>query len=103
MVVELLRRYSNRPDLLGPLVSVMQKINDPAADGHERVTTIEGRTASPGYVRQVLIEQNITELIDAYRTGSTAKALAERYSVHVSTIKKKLRKHGVRRTTMTRD
>jgi DNA invertase Pin-like site-specific DNA recombinase len=96
--VELLRRYSNRPDLVGPLVDVLRKIHDPAEDGHDTVTTIEGRTASPDHVRQILTEQDVTELIEAYRSGTTAKGLAERYGVHVSTIKKKLRKNGVQRT-----
>lgn len=96
--MELLRRYSNRPDLLGPLVSVLRRIKDPTEDGHETVTTIEGRTASPDYVPYVLAEDNIRELIDSYRSDTTAKALAERYGVHTSTIKKKLRKHGVRRS-----
>jgi transposase-like protein len=102
MLVELLRRYSNRPDLLGPLVSVLRRIEDPGEEGHETVTTIEGRTASPDYVRQILSEHDITELIAAYRSGATAKMLAERYGVHTSTIKKKLRKHGVRRQARDR-
>jgi transcriptional regulator of aromatic amino acid metabolism len=96
--VELLRRYSNRPDLVGPLVDVLRRITEPAEDGHETVTTIEGRTACPDYVRQILSEHDITELIAAYRSGATANTLAERYGVHTSTIKKKLRKHGVRRS-----
>lgn len=59
---------------------------------------IAGRTASPNYVPYVLTEDNIRELIDSYHSGTTAKALAERYGVHTSTIKKKLRKHGVHRS-----
>ncbi len=78
-------------------MDVLRRINDADQDGHETVTTIEGRTASPDYVRQSLSEDDITELIEAYRSGTTAKGLAERYGVHTSTIKKKLRKHGVRR------
>lgn len=101
-MVELLRRYSNRPDLVGPLVDVLRRINDADQDGHETVTTIEGRTASPDYMRQIFTEQDIAELVDAYQSGTTATALAERYGVHTSTIKKKLRKQGVRRATMAR-
>lgn len=96
--VDLLRRHSNRPDLLGPLVSVLRRALDPVGDGQETVTTIAGRTASPDYVRQILTEQDITNLIEAYRSGTTAKALAEQYGVHTSTIKKNLRKHGIRRS-----
>jgi len=95
--VELLRRYSNRPDLVGPLVRAWKEINDPVSDCNKTFTTVNGRTASPAYLRSRLSEADITELIDAYRSGVTAKALAERYSVHYSTIKKLL-KYRVRRS-----
>lgn len=52
--MELLRRYSNRPDLLGPLVSVLRRVTDPAEDGHETLTTIEGRTASPDRTYKII-------------------------------------------------
>ena len=96
--MELLRRYSNRPDLVGPLVRAWKEIDDPASDCNKTVTTVDGKTASPAYLRSRLSEADVTELIDAYRSGTTAKALAERYGVHYSTIKKKLRKQGVRRS-----
>jgi hypothetical protein len=76
----------------------LRRVLDPAGDGHETVTTIAGRTASPDYVRQILTEQDITDLIKTYRSGATAKALAERYGVHTSTIKKKLHRHSVLRS-----
>jgi transposase len=94
-VLELLRRYSNRPDLIGPLVSAMKKIHNPTDNCNETVTTVNGRTASPHYTRTVLTEAQLAELIDAYRSGTTAKVLAERYDVHITTIKKKLRRYGV--------
>lgn len=96
-MVELLRRYSNRPDLANPLVSVLEKINDASDAGHEKVTTIHGRTASPDYVRHALTDDQVSEVLAAYRSGETAKALAERYRVHINTIKRALRKHGVRK------
>jgi transcriptional regulator of aromatic amino acid metabolism len=99
--VELLRRYSNRPELVGPLVSVMKKINNSVDDHNEKVTNINGRTASPHYTRTVLTDDQITEMIDSYKAGITAKVLAERYDVHYTTIKKKLRKHGVRKVSPT--
>ena len=95
--VELLRRYSNRPDLLGPLVSVLRRVMDPAEDGHETVTTVHGRTASPDYVRHALTGGQVSEVIAAYRSGETAKALAVLYGVHVNTIKRSLRKHEIKR------
>lgn len=42
-------------------------------------------------------ETNIVELIAAYCSDITAKALAERYGVHYSTIKNNLRQYGVTR------
>lgn len=75
----------------------MRKINNPVEDGHEMITTVHGRTASPHYVRSVLSESDIIDLIKSYRSGATARALTEHYGVHVSTIKKKLAKHYVRR------
>jgi hypothetical protein len=95
--VELLRRYSNRPELVGPLVSVMEKINNSTSDCNEIVTNVNGRTASPHYIRTVLTDDQITEIIASYKAGTTAKILAERHGVHYTTIKKKLRMHGVRR------
>ena len=96
--MELLRRYSNRPELVGPLVRAWQEINNPVNDHNEMVTNnLQGRTASPHYARTVLTEAQLVEIITAYKAGSTAKILADCYGVHVTTIKKKLRKHGVRR------
>ncbi|MCE7009542.1 resolvase [Kibdelosporangium philippinense] len=97
MMAELLRRYSNRPDLLGPLVSALRRVNDPAQDGHETVTNIQGRTASSTYTHKILTPTQVNEIIEAYKSGATAKVLAERYDVHIQTIKKKLKKYGIRR------
>ncbi|WP_246476919.1 resolvase [Actinokineospora xionganensis] len=83
-------------------MDVLRRINDTDQDGHETATTIEGTTASLDHVREILTEQDVTEVIEAYRSSAMAKALTERNGVHASTIKKKLRKHGVRRATMAR-
>lgn len=96
-MVELLRRYSNRPDLLGPLVRTMKMIHNPTHGGNEQVTNAHGRTASPNYLHKVLTNQEIQDIITAYRSGTTAKVLAEHYDVHITTIKKKLARCGVRR------
>lgn len=96
-MVELLRRYSNRPDLLKPLVRVMEKINNPTHESNEKVTNTYGRTASPNYTRKILTNQEIQDIITTYAAGTTAKVLAERYDVHITTIKKKLARCGVRR------
>jgi hypothetical protein len=73
-------------------------MHDPTEDRNETVTTINGRTASADYVRRALTEDDITEVVYAYRSGTTAQSLANRYGVHINTIKRNLRRHGVLRS-----
>jgi transcriptional regulator of aromatic amino acid metabolism len=75
----------------------MKKIHNPTDNCNETITTVNGRTASPNHGHTVLTDAQLAELINAYRSGTTAEALAERYDVHITTVKKKLKKYGVRR------
>ncbi|WP_235039407.1 helix-turn-helix domain-containing protein [Kibdelosporangium aridum] len=59
--------------------------------------TVEGRTASPDYDRRRLSDTDIAEVIEAYRSGATTRALAESYGVSQTTIKKKLRERKIRK------
>jgi hypothetical protein len=96
--VELCRRHSNRPDLLGPLINVMRKIKNGTPDDEPDLEYVDGNTATNSK-RAVdrLTDGDLTALLDAYRDGSTAATLAARYSVSPSTIKRLLREHGVRK------
>ena len=96
-MVELLRRYSNRPDLLEPLVEVVRRIeaNDQTDEpglAEPHVVT-DGRWSLAGS----LTSDDLRALIEEYRAGVTARELAERFSVCHSTIKRLLRLNGVRK------
>jgi DNA-directed RNA polymerase specialized sigma24 family protein len=94
--VELCRRYSNRPDLLNPLVRTWQKISNPQDHYNETTTTLQGRAAKGAWrVRDRLSPADIQALLNAYRDGTTSQTLAERYGFSTNTIKRLLREHGV--------
>ena len=74
-------------------------INDPVeSEATRRFVSVQGRTACPERAPRVLTEAEIGDVIQSYRSGTTARELAEQYGVHTSTVKKKLRKYGVRRS-----
>jgi hypothetical protein len=52
------------------------------------VTSIAGRAGSPAHRRRLLSDTDVEELIEGYRAGYTAQSLAERYGVHLSTIRR---------------
>ena len=97
-MVELCRRYSNRPDLLGPLVRTWQKINQDAPAGDDSdLAPVPGKEACVWRVADRLSLSDVQTMIGSYRSGSTARFLSERYGVSTSTIKRLLREHGVRK------
>jgi hypothetical protein len=97
-VVELCRRYSNHPDLLNPLVSVLTKIKSGAADnGPAGLAVVCGRQPRVWRLAERLTEGDVATLLDAYRTGTPTRILAARYGVGTTSVKHLLRQHGVRR------
>lgn len=95
---ELCRRYSNRPDLLGPLVSVLGKIkNGVPHDDEPDLAPVRGNEAGVWRIADRLSPSDVSTLIESYRAGSTARLLAERYSVITATVKRLLHEHGVRK------
>jgi hypothetical protein len=97
-LVELCRRYSNRPDLLDPLVSVLKKIkNGVLRDDEPDLASVCGNEAGVWRITDRLSPSDIGTLIESYLAGSTARLLAERYSVSMTTVKRLLRDNGVRK------
>jgi hypothetical protein len=96
-VVELCRRYSNRPDLLNPLVSVLNKIKSDTPDNEPDVAYVRGNEPGVWRITDRLAPSDVDILIKSYQAGSTARLLAERYSVSTATVKRLLREHGVRK------
>ncbi len=96
--MELLHRYSNRPDLLNPLVSVLEKIKNGTLDEDEpNLAPVRGNEAGVWRVVDRLSPSDVLTLIESYQAGSTARLLAEQYSVSTATVKRLLREHGVRK------
>jgi transcriptional regulator of aromatic amino acid metabolism len=95
--VELARRYSNRPELLNPLVRTLDKIHSTTLSDKDDLVVVEGKQARVLTVNDRLTPSDIQTLIDSYRAGATSKKLAERYNFSQTTIKRVLREHGVRK------
>jgi DNA invertase Pin-like site-specific DNA recombinase len=96
--VELVRRYSNRADLLERLTAARSRVRmrgreDP--DSHQ--ITVSGRTSGVWRVRDRLTDDDVHVLIADFLAGTSKRELADRYKVSFSTVKNILRKHGVRR------
>jgi DNA invertase Pin-like site-specific DNA recombinase len=96
--VELVRRYSNRADLQERLAQARSKSRRPDGQQHEAPGLSWGRT--PGTrqrVRDRLTDADIELLIADFLAGTSKRVLAERYEISFSSVKRILRKHGVRR------
>ncbi|MGH8542045.1 MAG: resolvase [Gammaproteobacteria bacterium] len=97
-MVELCSRYSNHPELLNPLVSVMAKIKSGTGDGAPSdLGVVQGMQAGVWRVFDRLTKQDVAALLDAYRTGTPSRVLAARYGIGTTTVKRLLREHEVRR------
>ena len=97
VTVDLLRRYSNRPDLLEQLRTAGVILS---GDGHGGNTGAE--VATEGVVRSRRLRdrfspQDLQAMIDLYRSGTTAKQVAEKFGVSLRSVKRLLHQHGIRR------
>jgi len=97
--VELLRRYSNRDDLLKPLVSVLKRISEepPTTEEEAQLVSADGPTPRIRHVSDRLTSVAIKALVTSYRADSTIRVLAEQYDISTSSVKRLLRKHGARK------
>ncbi|WP_414940139.1 resolvase [Amycolatopsis sp. cmx-11-51] len=95
--MELCRRYSNRQDLVNPLVNVLNKIQNGSSDANDDLVTVNGTQSDVWRIADRLSPSDIESLVESYRTGGTLKAVAERYGVSVATVKRLAREHGVRK------
>lgn len=98
MLVDLLMSYSKRVDLVSELVSASERLK--TTDAHE---TGDGRSVRSDQALRVwkvadrLTTADLSDLIDLYRAGTTADALAEQFEISKSSVKRLLRVNGVRR------
>jgi hypothetical protein len=91
-MVEVLRRYSNRPDLLGPMIEVLRRIaTGDQSDEPGAVASREGGTMRPS---DRLSESDVHGIVARFRTGTAKHRLATEYCVSLSSVKRLLRKYG---------
>ena len=93
-VVELLRRYSNRAELIKPLGAVLKRLSaydsaDASPEGSEPTRT--SAPSEPWRLRDRLSEAQIEQLITEYHGGATIKEVAVRFGLGTTTIKRLLR------------
>jgi hypothetical protein len=100
--VDLLIAYSKHLDLVSELVNAVERLR--ASDPRELETVRSVRseqTPRVWRVRDRLNEADMHNLVSGYRTGTTARELAEQFNISKSSIKRLLRERGIRRTTLS--
>jgi len=95
--VRVIRRYSNRSDLLEQLRNVAVILSDGGQDdGAGAKVTIECVIRSRRLCDRFSPE-NLQTMIDLYRSGTTARQVAEKFGVSLRSVKRLLYKHDVHR------
>ncbi|MGH3772230.1 MAG: helix-turn-helix domain-containing protein [Pseudonocardiaceae bacterium] len=97
--VGVLRHYSNRSDLLQQLQSVAGILS---GAGRDDGVGADGEASACGVIRSRrlrdrLSPDDVQAMIELYRLGSTARQVAEKFDVSLSSVKRLLRQHGVGR------
>jgi len=97
--VELVRRYSNRADLQEGLSSVAVRASGREAHDREALRVLAADDPPPRVwrLRDRLGDESVQELIEGFRAGATARALADKFKISKSSVKTLLREHGVSR------
>jgi helix-turn-helix resolvase-like protein len=97
IIVGVMRRYSNRSDLLEQLRNVVVILSDGGQDedAGARVTiecVIRSRRLCDRFS-----PEDLQTMIDLYRSGTTARQVAEKFGVSLRSVKRLLYKHDVHR------
>lgn len=97
--MELVRRYSNRADLLERLTEARSRARQRGGeDPDSHPIAVSGRASGVWRVRDRLTEDDVQVLIADFLAGTSKRELAARYELGLTSVKNLLRKHGVRRT-----
>ncbi len=94
-LVDLLRRYSNRPDLCYDLAQAVRRVQEPGIKSSQSVPS-RSRDARHMRISERLTGAQIQALIARYRTGCTAKDLAVEYGIGTTSVKRILRDNHAR-------
>jgi hypothetical protein len=91
-----IRRYSNRSDLLEQLRKVAAILLDGGQDDGvgPKITECVIRSRR---LHDRFSPENLQMMIDLYMSGMTAREVAEKFGVSLRSVKRLLHQHGVRR------
>ncbi len=99
VLVDLLRRYWNRSDLLEQLRKVSAILSEGGqADAVGAVVTTE-RVSRSRWLRDRFSPNELQAMIDLYRSGATGREVADKFGVSLRSVKRLLNQHDVRRGT----
>jgi DNA-directed RNA polymerase specialized sigma24 family protein len=90
-------RYSNNPTLLDDLKNARQTALAPDEDDEPELGGERRATGSrPWAMVDRLSADDIQVVVDGYRAGRTARELAEKFKISISSVKRLVRRAGVR-------
>ncbi len=100
-MVDLLRRYSNRADLLEQLGKVSEIVSNGSLQAAKATSEADRSEEAPRsrWLRHRFTAEEQQAMLDLYRSGAPARVVAERYGIGVRAVKRLLQTHGVRRQT----
>lgn len=98
-LVDLLRRYWNRSDLLEQLrgLSVILSGDSLVGEGRPTRTVGESGALRSRWLRDRFSAEELQAMVDLYCSGVPAGEVAEKYSVSLRSVKRLLQKRGARR------
>jgi len=89
-LAEALRRYSNRPDLLGPMIDVLRRIV--VGDQVDEPGGAESREGCSLRLSDRLSEADVVKMVGRFRAGMAKHKLAAEYGMSLSSVKRLLRR-----------
>jgi response regulator of citrate/malate metabolism len=100
-LVDLVRWYSNRSDLLNDLAHTARNLRQCLADPVAVLSVkSDSEPKSRSKVRDRLTEADIRSIIERYQAGTIARELAAEYEMSPTTLKKILRENQALRRDM---
>ena len=94
-LVDLIRYYSNRPDLREDLRRAAQRLERAAAEPQTEPASVQStaRIGRKWALTERLSEEDVRGLVEGFRAGTPKHKLAKRYGISVSSVKRLLRLH----------
>jgi hypothetical protein len=89
--------YSNRPDLLEQLQRVAAILSNGGQDNRTGAKVAAESVVRSRRLRDRFSPEDLQVIIDLYRSGTTARAVAEKFGVSLRSVKRLLHQHDVQR------